>query len=209
MQQFGVDYTDTFAPAVHAASLQILLSFGAQKGTIIVQVNAKNAYLNTRLQGRVEIYMKLPLLYKSYQNLPPELEKECEVVCKLLALMYGTKQGTHNWYANVKQILLTLGYSVSITDEAVFYKLDSKKYTIVAATTDDFTIIANSTKSSDLIKNQLNEHFKIVDLGDINWLLGVNIKCDLKNKQFHWVNRPELYTPPPVPGRILPSPSET
>jgi len=145
-------------------------------------VDAKNVYLNAQLQGGVEIYMKLPPLYKSYQNLPLELEKECKVVCKLLAPMYGTKQGAHDWYANVKQILLTLGYLVSITDEAMFYKSDGKKYTIVAATTDDFTIIADSTKSSDLIKNQLNKHFKIVNLGDINWLLGINIKCDLKNK---------------------------
>ena len=85
--------------------------------------------------------------------------------------MYGTKQGAYDWYTNIKQILLTLGYSVSIADKAIFYKLDGKKY----------TIIADLTKSSDLIKNQLNEHFEIVTLGDINWLLGINIKCNLEN----------------------------
>jgi hypothetical protein len=164
-QQYGVDYTDTFAPTVRPATLRILLSLGAQKGSVIVQVDAKNAYLNARLEGDIELYMKLPPLYKSYRQLPPELEKEHEVVCKLLAPMYGTKQGAHDWYANVKRILLTLGYSVSNADEAVFYIFERDKYTIIATATDDFTIIADLTKSSDLIQNQFSQHFEIVDNG--------------------------------------------
>ncbi|KAG6858665.1 hypothetical protein C0995_014896 [Termitomyces sp. Mi166 len=39
-QQFGVDYTKTFAPMVHAATLQILLSIAALHGAIIKQADA-------------------------------------------------------------------------------------------------------------------------------------------------------------------------
>ena len=150
-----------------------------------MQVDAKNAYLNTWLKGDIELYMKLLPLYKSYWQLPPELEKEHEVIYKLLAPMYGMKQGAHDWYTNIKRILLTLGYSVSNADEAMFYIFERDKYTIIAATTNSFTIIADSTKLSDLIQNQFSQHFKIVNNSPINWLLGVKLTHSLEAKTIY------------------------
>ena len=78
---------------------------------------------------------------------------------------------------------LKLGYKVSHADLGVFYKFSGDdKYTIIATATDDLTIIAESINSAQLIKRQLNEHFEIVDLGEIKWLLGVHITCDLENQ---------------------------
>ena len=39
----------------------------------------------------------------------------------------------------------------------------------------------NSRALSTKTKAQLNDHFKLVDLGDINWLLGVSVTQDLIN----------------------------
>ena len=83
-QQCSVDHMDTFTPTVHPVTLRILLSLGAHKGSIIMQVDAKNAYLNAWLKGDIELYMKLLPLYKSYLQLPPEPEKEHKVVCNCL-----------------------------------------------------------------------------------------------------------------------------
>jgi hypothetical protein len=96
--------------------------------------------------------MKLPPLYNDYRKLPPELKGKDGVVCKLQKALYGTKQGAHHWYTELKQVFLELGYTVSHADEAVFYKFSSNKYTIVAAATDDFTIIGESDDSISLIK---------------------------------------------------------
>ena len=46
-QQFGVNYTKTFALTACAAILQILLSIAASCGTIIKQADVKNIYLNS------------------------------------------------------------------------------------------------------------------------------------------------------------------
>ena len=90
--------------------------------------------------------------------------------------VYGSKQGAHDWYTEVKKFFTGIGYSVSIADEAVFYKTNSDEFTIVATATDDFTIIANSSNSANhLICKQLAEQFEILDLGSISWLLGVSI----------------------------------
>jgi hypothetical protein len=68
---------------------------------------------------------------------------------------------------------------VSLADKAVFFKIDGNKYMIVAAATDDFTVIADSAESANLlIQGQLTKHFEISDLGPISWLLGVSIARD-------------------------------
>ena len=80
----------------------------------------------------------------------------------------------------MKTFFTDIGYSISAADEAVFYKIEGNKFTIVAATTDDFSVFADSSDTANfLIQKQLSERFKISDLGPINWLLGVKITRDL------------------------------
>ena len=65
-QQFGVNYTETYALTIHPATLQILLSFVAQNNATVHQADVKNAYLNAPLQNNEVIYMQLPLHYDKY-----------------------------------------------------------------------------------------------------------------------------------------------
>jgi hypothetical protein len=121
-------------------------------------------------------------MYHDYRELPSNLTNKRLVVCKLLKPLYGTKQGAHDWYTELRRIFVMYGYSVSHADEAIFYKFNGDDYTIVAAATDDFTIIGNSTESTSLIKKQLSKHFEITDMGDISWLLGVSISRNIDEK---------------------------
>jgi len=181
-QQFGVDYTDTFAPTIRASTLRILFSFAAQKGAAIHQCDVKNAYLNSRLRDNVNLYSELPPKYESFRELPPELKDKARVVSKWFVSVYGSKQGAHDWRAEVKDFFTSIGYSISAADEAVFYKIEGDKYTIVATATDDFSVFADSSDTANfLIQKQLSEQFEISDLGPINWLLGVNITRDLSS----------------------------
>lgn len=159
-QQFGVDYTETFAPTVRAASLRILLSIAASHGAAIEQADVKNAYLNSSLKENEIIYMQFPPFYHRFCNLPPEFEKlpDSKLACRLKRPLYGTKQGAHHWYEEVYTTFTDLGYTACQADVAVFYKVDGNNYTIVAVATDDFTIIGDSDKATTLIKRQLSEH---------------------------------------------------
>jgi hypothetical protein len=181
-QRFGIDYTETYAPTVRPATLRILLSLVAQHDAIIHQADVKNTYLNAPLQNDEVIYMQLPPKYLKHRKLPPEVVNKRTVTCKLLKPLYSTKQGARHWYAKLKKIFLNYNYSVSHADEAVFYKFNDDKYVIVAAATDDFTIIGDSINSVATVKEQLTNHFEIVDLGEIKWLLRISISRDLKSK---------------------------
>ena len=182
-QQFGVNYFDTFAPTVRAPTLRILLSFAAQMGAAIHQCDIKNAYLNSRLQDNVNLYSDLPPKYESFRQLPPNLRNKPRVVSKWLVSVYGSKQGAHDWYAEVKKFFTEHGYSISAADEAVFFKILEDSFIIVAAATDDFTVIADSSDTANkLIHKELPERFEVSDLGPINWLLGVNITRNLTDR---------------------------
>ena len=71
-QQFGVNYTDTFAPTVRSATLQVLLALAAaHKGDIIIeQADVKNAYLYAWMKDDETVFMDLPELYSDLRKLP-------------------------------------------------------------------------------------------------------------------------------------------
>ena len=118
------------------------------------------------------VLMDIPKFYKVFRQLPGAfkklLKKGKQVVLRLKWPLYGTKQGAHHWYEELKRILELLGFKVSIADKATFYKVDSNRFLILAATMDDFTIITNSRALSTETKAQLNQHFELVDLSNIN-----------------------------------------
>lgn len=115
-QQFGVDYIDTFAPTIRSSTLHILLSFAAQKGAAIYQCDVKNAYLNSRLKESVILYSEFSPKYKSFHDLPLDLKNQPKVVSKWHVSVYGSKQGTHDWYCEVKSFFTDIGYSISVAD---------------------------------------------------------------------------------------------
>jgi len=187
-QQFGVDYTDTFALTVCPATLRILLALGAANGNniIIEQANVKNAYLNAWMHDDKIIFIELPKFYESFCRLPEKFKKLANlgkrVALRLKRPLYGTKQGAHHWYEELKRILLSFDFKVSVADEATFYKVDGDNFLVIATATDDFTIVTNSQSLSTKTKADLNQHFKLVDLGNINWLLGVSVTRNSEDK---------------------------
>ena len=185
-QQFGVNYTDTFTPTVRAETLHVLLSIAATLGdkVVVEQANVKNAYLNSWLHEDEQILMYHPHHYDKFRQLPSKFMNRPmkTIILRLQRPLYGMKQGAHHWYEELRRILLLLGFKVLMADAAVFYKVEGAKFVILAAATDDFTFIMDSTKSTALVKAQLNKHFELVDLGPITWLLGVSVAHNVENQ---------------------------
>ena len=67
-QQFSIDYTDTFAPTVCPATLQVLLALGAanDNNIIIEQADVKNAYLNAWMHDDEIVFMEIPKFYEIF-----------------------------------------------------------------------------------------------------------------------------------------------
>ena len=58
----------------------------------------------------------------------------------------------------------------------MFYRYTGEDAIIIAVDVDDLTMARNSKKTILGFKNQLCEIFKIKDLGDLHWLLGMRLR---------------------------------
>jgi len=60
----------------------------------------------------------------------------------------------------------------------VFYKYTGKDMLIITVDIDDLTMARNTKGTILRFKDQLHKVFKIKDLGDLCWLLGIEVKRD-------------------------------
>ena len=87
--------------------------------------------------------------------------------------LYGSRQGAYRFYRFLFETLTALGYTVSNTDEALFYKFNSDgTYLILGAATDNFTIVVDSDPTADQFLDEFEKRVELVCLGQITWLLG-------------------------------------
>ena len=166
-QEYGIDHFKTFAPSVKMTSLRVVLSYAAQEDWEIHQIDIKSAYLNATITET--IYVK-PL----HGYLKPEDKGK---VCLLLKGLYGIKQAGREWYRELSKTFSELKFARSHADHSVFYKLNDEPI-IVTVSTDDMTLSAKYLKTIQRLKDDLQIRYGISDLGEIHWILGIEVKRD-------------------------------
>ncbi|GLB45851.1 putative reverse transcriptase (RNA-dependent DNA polymerase) [Lyophyllum shimeji] len=147
----GVDYFDTFAPVAKLASIRAVLALAAAEDMEMHQIDIKGAYLNGELTSRETIFMQQPGGYHAPNS--------SGRVCHLRKTLYGLKQSGRRWYQKLVDIMGLL---------------------VVLVHADDCTIVGASIDLITDFKARLAEHVEITDLGELHWLLGIEIKRDLK-----------------------------
>jgi hypothetical protein len=110
-QQYGLDYSETFAPTSNMATIRAILTTAAQHDWEIHQVDIKSAYLNATLKDN--IYMWPPPGY-----LKP---KDNGKILKLLRSLYGLKQAGFEWSEELEEFFLDAGFTRSQVDCAVYF----------------------------------------------------------------------------------------
>jgi Reverse transcriptase (RNA-dependent DNA polymerase) len=149
------------------SSQKTILSYAADQDWEVHQIDVKGTYLNATIKER--IYMK---------PLPDYLDPEDGgKVCLLLKGIYGAKQAGNEWYKEMSGNFKNMGYTQSAADECIFYILGNEPI-IVSVSTDDMTLAARYLKTIQHLKDELNDRYEISDLGEIHWLLGIEIKRD-------------------------------
>ena len=134
-------------------------------------MNVKSTYLNGKLKE--EIYMEPPPGF----NIPEGM------VLKLNKAVYGTKQGGHVWYKNVKAELERMGYNQTEADHAVFIHYQDGVVSIIVLYVDDFTLVCEDINVILRDKEALKAAYNMTDLGKLTYILGMHIKRDRKAGQ--------------------------
>ena len=170
-QKYGIDYDETFSPVVRFSSIRCLLAFAVQNDFLIHQMDVETAFLNGKLDE--EIYMQQPEGYVK--------PGEEHLVCKLEKSLYGLKQSSRCWNKVFQECIEKIGFIQASADPCVFTRNDA--LTIIGVHFDDLMILARNITQMRSVKDSLKLQFKMKDMGELHYYVGVCIVQDVKNKQ--------------------------
>ena len=165
-QQYGIDYTETFAPVAKLATVRLLIALAAHYGWNIEQMDVKTAFLNPELHE--EVYMELP---EGFEWLADENDKGAKYI-KLRKALYGLKQAPREWYHDINAYLTNvLEFKQLAGDSNVYMKPNC----ILPLWVDDMLLFSPQNASENMVqtKQQLRQKYEMTDLGLANLFLGI------------------------------------
>ena len=162
---YGVDFQDTFAPVAHLSSIRTVIALAASEDWELHQMDVKSAYLNSPIDTTV------------YMHLPPGHDQEGKVACVKRGI-YGLRQSGNLWHKTLTSAFNELNLTRSAVDHGVFYSHNDEGTTIVCSSTDDFAIATSSIEWMNKFKASLSNHFEMSDLGELAWILRIQVQRD-------------------------------
>jgi hypothetical protein len=169
-QIHGIDYYDTFAPTARITSIRVLMQLIVQCGLIVHQMDVKTAYLNAPID--CEIYVDQP------EGFEIKSQNGERLVCKLNKSLYGLKQSGRNWNNLLHDFFSKNDFVQSPVDKCMYVKHVSNDIVIVLVWVDDIIIAASNDCLLQSIKDLLKSTFKMTDLGQLSWFLGIQFLHD-------------------------------
>lgn len=169
IQKYGINFSETFAPVVRHSSIRLLFALAAQKNLTIDHLDVQTAFLYGDLEEQIYLSQPEGFIKESNENKVYLLKKA----------IYGLKQSSYTWNKKAKSVLIKLGHKQCKHEPCVFIKIRNKSIIIVALYVDDFFIFYNDLFAVNNLKETLHTNFKIKDLGELAYALGMKIEREM------------------------------
>lgn len=186
-QKKGVNFNETFAPVAKFTSLRLLFAIASDRNWHVHQMDAKTAFLCAEID-QPDIYVRIPEGFEllSKNKVPSSMATP---VLRLKKGLYGLRQAPRLWYKKLTTHLRQMGFVRSELDHSVW----AKKGIAVAIYVDDILVFGESQAEIAKTKRQLSERFKMVDSGEVDFFLGLQVVRDKQHKyglsQSHYIDR--------------------
>lgn len=169
-QKEGIDFDEIYAPVVKPYTLRVLFAMIAVYNLEYKQYDIITAFLNVLIDDR-QIYV---IMLYGFEQLGK--------VCLLLRALYGLRQSLLLQYKQLKAFLITLKFTPIISDICTFKHTNGG---IIVVYVNDMLVIAQSLEALITVVALLKDRFKIRELGNIHYYLGIRIVRDRKTKTIY------------------------
>lgn len=166
-QKYGTDYDQVFAPVVKQITFRTVLTIASKRQMLVKHIDIKTAYLYGVLQE--EIHMKQP---PGYTNGDPN------TVCLLKRSLYGLKQAARVWNQRIDAALKSMGFHQSSADPCLYLRIVNGMYSYILIYVDDIVVVCRTEQEYQKLVTVLSKSFKIVELGDLTFFLGIHVRRD-------------------------------
>lgn len=159
----NLDYQETFSPTAKMTTIRMMLKVAVQFNYVIEQMDVKTAYLNAEVDR--ELYMRPP------EGYPSKLSEDH--VWKLKKSLYGLKQSGRLWNKVLHDFLTDQNFNQCLSDPCLYRKDMQNSFILILVWVDDILVCGQNITEISTIKCSLHNRFKMRDLGQINWFLGI------------------------------------
>ena len=160
-QQEGINYAETFSPTCKFSTIKIATQICIDEGMLMHQADVNSAFLNAELD------------YAIYITQPEGFISDHSKVWKLHKSLYGLKQSAHLWNEKLISFMLKQNFTKSPNDPCLFTKFTAQIKMFVIIWVDDLIICSNNSEALDLFKSNFGLQFKIKDMGELSFFLGM------------------------------------
>lgn len=132
-------------------------------------MDAKTAFLCAEID--IRIYMTLP---KGFRQIASNPDKNTTLQNPILLLrkgIYGLKQSPRLWNKKLTDYLVSIGFRRCEHDHSVYVR----DGIILVIYVNDFLIAESKIDEIEKVKAELNDKFKMVDLGEVKHFLGTQV----------------------------------
>ncbi|CAI7843228.1 unnamed protein product [Closterium sp. NIES-53] len=165
-QTRGVHYDQVFTPVGKPTTPRGSLGMAVSSGFHIHHMDVTTAYLHGVLKE--ELYMRQP----------PGFDDGSGRVCRLRKSIYGLKQAPRQWYLKFDEALMDFGFERSECDPALYHLVRDEGRSSLYLYVDDILLMSSSMVLLDEVKSLLSSRFRMKDLGEAKYYLGVQIERD-------------------------------
>ncbi|CAI7785960.1 unnamed protein product, partial [Closterium sp. NIES-54] len=176
-QMCGADYDETYSPVSSYVTLRIFLSIVAVLDLNLMQLDMKNAFLQSKLDRVL------------YMHQPDHFDDGTGRVCKLLKSLYAQKQSPLLWYRALDGVLLGAGWKKSQVNEALYFKAGDDGVTCwVLVYVDDLLAASSSPAMLKELKELLEAAFELREISPVVKYLGLEIVRDMPARKL-WLHQ--------------------